>query len=467
MKETDLPGGVLGEKAVVIGSSIAGMVAGQVLTRYFKQVTIIERDPWDHWTAAADFRQGVPQARHPHILLKRGEQILNELFPALTRQLKDQGAININTGTELAWFTSGNFRPRYVTSLESLACSRPMLETTLRRRLNALNEVSFRIGWEVTGLLPDPYHTRARAVKIRARDGSRHEQLIEADFIVDASGRESKAPEWLDYLGFPTPRETVIDAFPGYATRIYQRPAHFQGTWKGLYIQPTAPDQPRGGLILPLERDRWHVTLIGMNRDYPPTDEPGFLDFARSLAAPQLYEALKEAEPLTAISGYRSGSNRLRHYEELPAYLENFVVLGDAAFAFNPVYGQGMTVAALAGIELGRSLQERLAAKEGLTGLAGQFQKRLMEIINLPWQVATREDTRWSSASALAPGLDPSAILLRNYLSQVLYATTRNPVVAETFYLVMNMLEAPNVFFRPDIVLQVAAELSPGLPVAS
>jgi 2-polyprenyl-6-methoxyphenol hydroxylase-like FAD-dependent oxidoreductase len=452
-----------GKHAVVIGGSIAGMVAGRVLTDFFEQVTIIERDSWDHRTEAADFRKGVPQARHPHILLKRGELIFEELFPGLGNQLKAKGAVPVNMGDDLAWFTFGNWRPRYESSLTNLACSRPMLESTIRQRLSGPSNLNFKAGWEVTGLQANLSQTKAQGVKVRSRDGNQTEQLIPADFIVDASGRGSRASEWLETMGYTLPRETVINALPGYATRIYKRPANFQRYWKSLYIQPTPPNEKRGAIILPMEGDRWHVTLIGMNQDYPPTDEERYLEFARNLATPELIEAIKEAEPVTPIIGFRSGSNRLKHFEELPDYLENFVALGDSVYAFNPVYGQGMTVAAMSGIELRNFLQERQQENENLAGLAGQFQKRLMEVITVPWQVATGEDMRWPETTGIEPSFDPEAALMQNYLGQVMFATTKTPAVTEAFYRVMNIVDPPSLFFRPDLVLQVAAETARNL----
>lgn len=447
----------MGKQAVVIGGSIAGLVTARVLADYFEQVTVIERD---QWTDTTDFRKGVPQARHPHALLKRGELIFEELFPGLAEQLKAQGAMTVNMGNETAWFTFGGWRPSYDSSVVGLACSRPLLETTMRHRLSTFSNVSFRTGWEVNGLVADPTHTKAGAVKTRSRDGNQNEQLIPADFIVDASGRESQASQWLEALGYTPPSETVINAFPGYATRIYKRPANFQRNWKLAYVQPTPPHNTRGAILIPLEGERWHVTMIGMNQDYPPTDEQAYLEFASSLPTPEILEAIKEAEPLTPITGFRSGSNRLHHYEELPRYLENFVVVGDAVYCFNPVYGQGMTAAAMSAFELGNCLQERRQANENLTGLAEQFQKRLMEIISLPWQVATGEDLRWPNTSGKEANPDPMAALMQNYLAQVMFVTTKNPAVAEAFYRVMHMLDAPNIFFRPDLVLQIAAEMS-------
>lgn len=466
MKNINFENKTFGKQAVVIGASIAGMIAGRILADYFENVIIIERDNWDHWTEAADFRKGVPQARHPHVLLKRGELILEELFPGLVKQLNDLGAISVNTGKELAWMTLGNWRPSYETKLVNLACSRPMLETGIRRRLASFSNVSFKIGWEAVGLLSDPSNTKARALKLRSRDTNRTERLIPANLIVDASGRESKAPEWLKNLGFKPPRETVINAYSGYATRIYRRPENFQGYWKTLYVQPNAPKDKRGGIITPLEGNRWHVTLIGMNKDYPPTDEPGFLEYARSMPTLEFYDAIKDAKALSPIIGYRNGSNRLRHYATMPAFLENFVALGDSVYAFNPVYGQGMTIAAMAGMELEKCLRERREANQNLTGLAEQFQKRLLEVISLPWQAATSEDMRWPSTTGAEPNPDPAAGLMQNYMAQVLHTTTKNPVVTEAFYKVMNMLEPPTSLFRPNVVLLVAAEIGRSLPGA-
>lgn len=449
-----------GKHAVVLGASIAGLVTGRVLADYFDKVTIIERD---QEIDEIDFRKGVPQARHPHALLKRGDLIFEELFPGLNQQLRDQGALPINVGNELAWFTFGGWRPSYQSDIVGLACSRPMLETAIRRRLRGLSNVTFKAGWEAAGLQAGSDGTRASAVKIRSRAGNHDQQLIGADFVVDASGRESHAPEWLESLGYTPPTETYIDAFPGYATRIYKRPANFQGHWKMLYVQPTPPNDTRGGIIIPLEGDRWHATIIGMNQDYPPTDEAGYLRFARSLATLEFYEAVKEAEPLSPVIGFRSGSNRLRHYAELPRFLENFVVLGDAAYSFDPVYGQGMTVAAMSAYELGRCLQERRDGNASLAGLAEQFQQRLMEVISLPWQIATGEDMRWPKTTGANLDADPAAAMMQNYLAQVMFATTKNPAVTEAFYRVMHLLDDPSVFFRPDLVLQVAAEMSMGV----
>jgi flavin-dependent dehydrogenase len=223
------------------------------------------------------------------------------------------------------------------------------------------------------------------------------ETRVAADLVVDASGRGSRASLWLQDLGYAPPEETTIDAFAGYTSRIYRRPAGFSESWIYLYIRPTAPDAPRGGVILPLEGERWHVSLFGMARDYPPTDEAGFLAFARSLPTRQLYEAIKDTVPLTGPNGYRRTANQLSHYDRMAHYLEGFLVTGDAAYTLNPVYALGMTAAALASRALDESLRENRRQRQNgdIDSLAESFQKRLRRAVARPLKMATSEDRRW------------------------------------------------------------------------
>jgi len=379
--------------AIVIGGSIAGLTVARVLTDHFTQVTIIERD---RLPDAPHFRRGAPQARHAHTLPLRGQMILEEQFPGLTNELITNGAVPINGGSEMAFFIAGGWHElHHQAGLASMTCSRPLLENTIYRRLANHPKVRIVQGQSVVGLTVDKRVRRVTGVRLRSRNGSpMNEQWLVADMVIDASGRESRAPQWLADLGFIPPRETTISAFPGYATRVYRRPANFAKSWKTLYIRPTPPTGTRGGILLPIEGDRWLVTLIGMAGDAPPTDEAGFLAFAQSLPAPQLAEAIKEAEPLSLPYGYRNTENRVRHYEKLPRYLEGFLVCGDAAYALNPVYAQGMTAAVMGSQALAYCLEEQ-SGRNHLTGLARSFQAKLSRIVADPWRLAVREDRRW------------------------------------------------------------------------
>jgi 2-polyprenyl-6-methoxyphenol hydroxylase-like FAD-dependent oxidoreductase len=279
----------------------------------------------------------------------------------------------------------------------SMTSSRPLLDTTIYRRLLAHPKVQVVQESEVVGLISDSENQRISGVQLQSRRGLvRNKSTLAADLVVDASGRHSVAPEWLVSLGYEPPKESTIDAFSGYATRIYRRPVGFNESWKTMYIRPTPPNGTRGGLIMPIEGDRWYVTLIGMNGDYPPTDEDEFLAFARNLPTSRLYEAIKDAEPLTKPFGYRHTANRVRHYDDLPRYLEGFVVAGDAVYILNPVYAQGMTASLMGSQALESSLEEQ-QNQNNLTGLAQNFQTRLTQNVAGAWKMATREDRRWPS----------------------------------------------------------------------
>lgn len=395
MKRTKLTKSNLrtGKRAVVIGSGIAGLTAARVLADHFDLVTIIDRDTLPD---APAFRAGIPQAHHAHTLLPYGQQLLEQMFPGLANRLVAKGALCIDDNVETAYIEDGLWRkPEPRASRLSISVSRPVLENIIYRLVTASEKVSVLQGYEAAGLLTDDRRTRVTGVSVRSRQergGGR--QALEADLVVDASGRNSKTPQWLAGLGFPAPEEWQIDARAGYASRIYRRPARAGQNWKKLYISPSPPDGLRGGVIIPLEGQRWHVTLIGLNGDYPPTDEQGFLAFARSLPSPELYDAICAAEPLSRVTGYRSNANRVRRYECLPRYLEGLVVLGDAVFTMNPVYALGMTAAAVSSRTLDDVLSEP-RFRGDLTGLAQAFQRRLAGSINVLWQQAVRNDWRW------------------------------------------------------------------------
>jgi 2-polyprenyl-6-methoxyphenol hydroxylase-like FAD-dependent oxidoreductase len=387
-------------RAVVIGSSIAGLMAAQVLLPFFDQVTLIDRD---RLPETAEFRSGVPQARHPHTLLRRGQLILEQRFPGLTNELLAQGAMAIDPERELALFREGEWQTagQHEDTL-AIAGSRPLVESTIYRRVAAQPRVKVLSAHEATCLSIDGQRGQVTGVQVRNRlQPMQANTWLEASLIIDASGRQSHAPQWLADMGYVPPEELTISARMGYATRIYRRPAARTAQWQAMYVQPQAPNQPGGGMIMPMEGDRWHVTLIGMGGHYPPTNEVDFLDYARHLPTTGLYEAIAEAEPLTKPIGYRRTESRLRAYDQLPHYLEGFLVYGDAVMAMNPLYAQGMTAVALGSLALEQALQAHCSelAHGRVTGLAATFQKELAAILTTPWQMAWRQDSRWGGAA--------------------------------------------------------------------
>ncbi len=385
---------VLG-RAVVIGSGIAGLTMARVLARYAAELLIVERD---RDPGESGIRPGVPQAHHPHNLQPQGQQILEAQFAGITAELLAEQAVPLGEPGDIAFHYAGDWHTARADGRRPiLACSRALLERRLLQRLQSDERIRLRYATEVEGLYTDSTGGRVAGLFLRAR-GRRGagRVVLDADIVVDASGRRSHAPEWLAALGFPAPEEWHVDAQVGYVSRVYQRPDLSGGRWKMLYIRPTPPEHTRGGIITPLEGSRWHVGLIGVGGDYPPTEEAEFLDYARSLPVPELYEAIRDAQPLTRPVGFRGVDNRVRRYDRLPRYLEGFLVAGDAAYTLNPVYAQGMTAAVLAG----QALDDVLRSLPGLAsgdvgGLSRRFQEALSEAVEGPWRLATRTDWRW------------------------------------------------------------------------
>jgi 2-polyprenyl-6-methoxyphenol hydroxylase-like FAD-dependent oxidoreductase len=432
-----------GSHALVIGGSMAGLLAARVLSERYERVTIVERDRFPKGPA---FRKGVPQSRHLHAFMIRGRMISERLFPGLGEELEGAGAVPMDSSDDFEWLTPAGFAPRFPSGLPLLMSSRDLLEWTVRERVAALPRVGFLQGTDVTGLLPAPDGKGVAAVEVRSRDAKSRE-LLRADLVVDASGRNSNASKWLEALGYAPPEETYINSRLGYASRVYRRPEHFEEDWKGLNAQAAPPEVTRGGVLLPLEGNRWMVTLSGLGGDYPPTDEAGFMDFARSLRTPMLYEAIKDAEPISAISGYRDTANRRRHYEKLSRQPDNFLVTGDAACAFNPIYAQGMTAAAL-----GAEVLEESLGEQGKVGLSKRFQKKLAKATANSWLLATGEDFR---VRGVEGGKATFATrLTHRYMDRVLGLSLHDIGVRQTFLEVFHMLKPPTALFAPGVAIK-------------
>jgi 2-polyprenyl-6-methoxyphenol hydroxylase-like FAD-dependent oxidoreductase len=443
--------------AVVLGGSIAGLLAARVLSDHFEKVTILERD---EMSEAPQPRKGVPQGNHLHALLVRGRMIADALLPGLSDELAASGAVRINAGRDFAWYCAGDWRTRHDNDLFFLSMSRPLLESRIDRRVRALPNVTIMNEVRVIGLQAIE-GSRITGVRLAGLGRSAQTCVITADLVVDATGRGSAAPQWLNELGWPVPATELVGARVSYATRTFRRNTD-RSDWGALVV--TGKPSPRSGIIFPIEGDRWLVTLSGFSNEPMPQSDEAFLAYARSLVVPDLFETIRRCEPLSQIRHYRFAGS-LRHcYERLGRVPEGLIVLGDAVCSFNPVYGQGMTVAAIEAEALGGLLAE-VAAEGGLdAGFSKRWFQTIKPIVDAAWKGVVIEDFRLPELADQRPlHLRP----MQWYMERVQRATHRSAYATQQFYRVMNFLDPPQRLFGPRMLCEVMLETlraPPGRP---
>ncbi|MGY1593821.1 FAD-dependent oxidoreductase [Geodermatophilus sp. SYSU D00708] len=435
--------------AVVIGASMAGLVAARVLAGHMDRVTLVERDRLPDGVAN---RRGVPQGRFVHALLARGLTVLDALFPGFSRDLEAAGAVPVRIPGETVALGRSGWLDRRAHGWTVLSASRPLIEATVRRRLLELPGVTVVDGTEATALRASDDGRVVHGVALRRVDGEAEVLSVDADLVVDASGRGSRAVSWLAELGYPEPEQTRVDPDVAYGSRVYRIPAGFAADWKVVLLFSCPPDVPRTGFLFPIEDRQWIIGLMGAAGDHPPTDEDGFTAFARSLRHPVIADAIAGAEPVTQIRGHRGTANRMWHFERMPRWPERFLVVGDAVSAFNPIYGQGMTTAAVGARTLDACLraQRQRRPDDDLDGLGRRFQRQLARANADPWMFSTGEDLRFPTTTGAKAGLATRA--MHRYLDRVETAATRDPAITEVYTRALGMLEGPTALFRPYVL---------------
>lgn len=426
-----------GARAVVIGGSMGGLLAARVLADHFSEVVLFDRDVFPQ---PGENRKGVPQGQHAHALLSSGRQMLERFFPGFRDELHQQGALKGDYNI-VRWFDNGVYHSRFE-GIEVLLVSRPRLEAHVRTRLSALPNVRVNPQHDVDSLVADG--ARVTGVRVRALSGGA-EQTLDAALVVDASGRGSQSPAWLEKLGFPRPQEDAVKVGLGYTTRVFRRTrAHLNGDL-GV-ICPSAPPGRRGGVALPMEGDRWMVTLFGMLGDHPPTDAASFLEFAKTLPAPDLHQLISDAEPLSEPLPFKFPQSTRRRYESLARFPEGYLVFGDALCSFNPIYGQGMSTAALQAAALETCLAQ------GNAGLAPRFFTAASKVIDGPWTMAVGGDLRYDEVEGPRNAM---VKFINWYIGKLHIAAGTDPAVARAFHRVANLLDPPPAILQPAVAWRV------------
>ena len=434
--------------AVVIGASIAGLLAARVLAEHFERVTVVERDTLED---DAQARRGVPQGRHVHALLNAGERVMTDLFPDLVPTLLARGAASVRLGRDLRWHHFGCWKKPHDGHVTTISATRPFLEQEVRRRLRRLRNVAIVDNTVVTRYLADWERARLTGVCVRGRHADTLEDEVHADLVVDTGGRGSQTPQRLAELGYQKPEQSAFGIGYGYATRLYE-PPHGARNWQTLYVIDTPPAR-RGGLIVPIEGNRWMVTLIGAHMDHPPGDDAGFLRFAKSLPVPDLHDMLAAARPISDIASFGFASSQRRHYERLARFPSGLIVMGDALCSFNPIFGQGMTVSALEAKLLKDCLQTLEARHTpNLEALTCNFRTQVARVVDTPWQLATGEDLRFPQT----PGRRSLKVrFLHWYTARLHRASAESGFLTERFQRVMHMLAPPSSLFARDVLAEM------------
>ena len=437
----------LGDCAVVLGGSVAGLLAARVLTERFATVVVVERDRLPN---GAEPRRGVPQGKHIHGLLAGGQQAIEQLLPGLTKELAADGVPVGDPLADLRVCLNGHHFRRGPSGLTLVSASRNVLEHHLRRRIRSLPAVSLIDRCDVVGLAENG--GRITGVRMLQRADDSVEELLDVDLVVDATGRGSRAPVWLSDIGFPRPEEEQLRVDLGYTTRRYHLPPGALDGGLGLgVLQAPAPGHPRGAALARLEHDVWMLTLIGLGGDHPPALVEEFDRFAESVGSEDIHRLIRAAEPIDAPVGFRFPASTRRHYERtlLP---NNLVVLGDSLCSFNPVYGQGMSVAALEALTLARLLStERVPPSHVMM-------RALARIVDVPWQMAGAVD------QAFLPSDQRQALrdrLMTAYVDRVQAAAEHDSAVGRAFLRVTGLVDPPGVLMRPGLLWRTL-----GVPLA-
>jgi 2-polyprenyl-6-methoxyphenol hydroxylase-like FAD-dependent oxidoreductase len=443
----------LGERAIVLGAGIAGSLVARVLADHFTQVTVIERD------SAADpdgFRKGVPQAKLVHGLLRGGLDAMNAVFPELEQELYARGSVRAKPARDLLFVDFLGAWPRFDVGLEIPLVSRPPLEQSLRSALARVRNVELRERTAVRELISEGEHIRG--VLCKRADGTTAREL--ADLIVDATGRAAHTGEWLTRLGFPAPEQTRVDVDIAYAG-CFVRPRRTSDLLGALVSEPS-PKGRYGCLIQAQEGERMIVGVSCRGGGGTlPADFASVVACAERLPHPGAFDMLRDAEPLSEVTRFGFPTSVHRHYERLSRLPEGFLCIGDALCSFNPVWGQGMSVAALEVVALRRMLEERAAGAASLSGLPAGFYAEAARIIATAWQLSVVPDFSFDTTRGERPdGLSAG----RGFMRAFAMLARQDPAVRALLNSVYHLVDPLEALKSPEIVAKVLPLLQAASP---
>jgi 2-polyprenyl-6-methoxyphenol hydroxylase-like FAD-dependent oxidoreductase len=420
---------------------MAGLLTARVLADRYKQVIIIERDPA---VEIGEARKGVPQGRHAHALLARGQRILEDLFPGLQQQLTDDGILSCDLAGSIRWYFNGAPLKQADSGLLSVSATRPQLEGYVRQRVVALPTVELRDCTVVNSLELTEDNGRVTGVRVTGVAEGAEPELLTADLVIDATGRGSRTPAWLEELGYERPAEEKVKVDLAYTTRLYKLGSDPYGT--DLSINSVArPENPRGAFFCRLDKDIAMLSLTGLLGDHPPRDDEGFLEFTKSLDAKEIYQTVKDSVPVDEAVTFHVPASIRRRYDRLTRFPEGYLVIGDGVCSFNPVYGQGMTVAAMEAVALAEHLDRGPVRPI-------EFFKEQKPIVDVPWDISAGGDLAF-------PGVQGKHTLKGRmgnaYISRLHTAAQVNGKFTAAFFRVAGLVDPPEALMKPGLIFGV------------
>ena len=438
----------IGERAVVIGAGMAGLTAARAVADFFDRVLVLERDSLPTEPA---HRAGIPQGRHVHMLLAGGERALDTLFPGFAGDLKDIGAVRLQAGVDLRAERPGfNPFPQRDLGFHNHGMSRSALEFAVRRRVAGGANVAIEHQCRVEEIAT----TDGRVTGVRRVTERGERNMVAADLVIEASGRGDLTLALLRSLGRPLPEEETIGVDLAYGTSIFQIPSDAPRDWKGVFTFPHPPTSGRAALLLPIEGGRWIVTVAGRHGDDPPGDPEGFLEYARGLATPTIHDTIRHAKRLGDVARFRFPESVYRHYERLETLPAGVLPIGDAVCRFNPVYGQGMSVASQEAVLLRRVLGDVSAHSVPLDRLVPAFFAETPALLETPWASAVIPDFVHPKTRGTRP--DNFEMLLK-FGAALSRLAARDPEVHRMTAEVQNLMRPRSAYRDPALVERVLA----------
>jgi 2-polyprenyl-6-methoxyphenol hydroxylase-like FAD-dependent oxidoreductase len=428
----------VGGIAIVVGASMAGLCAARILADRFERVVVLDRDTL---LDGAEPRRLVPQGRHPHLLLVAGARLLESWFPGLIDELHRAGAVDLDLCHDFLWHQAGGVQQRPASALRGPAMSRPLLESIVRRRVAAHHNVEIRDQTTVTGLLSDPQHQRILGVRVG-------DEELTGELVVDATGRAARTLDWIQDVGYPAPRTSIVEVDTRYVSRIYRRTSVPKRDWQAAAVVGD-PDSKRLAMLLPAEHDTWILAVAGINGESPPTDDAEMLDYARGFESPVIADVINSSEALGEPVTHRFPANLRRHVESMRRFPIGWALLGDAVCSYDPIYGQGMTSAALQAEALGKAL-DRIGSVS--RPFARAYFRAAGRIVTTPWSIAVGGDFAYAGTSGHKPfGTD----VLNHYMDRVIKAGQVDAHVVIRLNEVVSLVRNPQTLLSPGFALRV------------